>query len=44
MNGILLFIFGCFLGVTVMCLLQIKRLNHYEIKDKKEDDVDEKGS
>ena len=48
MNGILLFILGCFLGgflgVTMMCLLQINRLNHYEMRDKKEDDVDEKGS
>ena len=48
MNGILLFIRGCFLGgflgVTMMCLLQINRLNHYEMRDKKEDDVDEKGS
>ena len=48
MNGFLLFILGCFLGgflgVTMMCLLQINRLNHYEMRDKKEDDVDEKGS
>ena len=48
MNGILIFILGCFLGgflgVTMMCLLQINRLNHYEMRDKKEDDVDEKGS
>ena len=48
MNGILLFILGCFLGgflgVAMMCLLQINRLNHYEMMDKKEDDVDEKGS
>ncbi len=48
MNGILLFILGCFLGgflgVAMMCLLQINRLNHYEMRDKKEDDVDEKGS
>ena len=48
MNEILLFILGCFLGgflgVAMMCLLQINRLNHYEMRDKKEDDVDEKGS
>ena len=48
MNGILLFILGCFLGgflgVAMLCLLQINRLNHYEMRDKKEDDVDEKGS
>ena len=48
MHGILLFILGCFLGgflgVAMMCLLQINRLNHYEMRDKKEDDVDEKGS
>ena len=48
MNGILLFILGCFVGgffgVMVMCLLQVNRLNHYEMKDKKEDDVNEKGS
>ena len=48
MNGLILFILGCFLGgflgVTMMCLLQINRLNHYEMRDKKEDDVDEKGS
>ena len=44
MNGILLFILGCFLGgflgVTMMCLLQI-RLNHYEMKDKEEKTADE---
>ena len=48
MHGLILFILGCllggFLGVTMMCLLQINRLNHYEMRDKKEDDVDEKGS
>ena len=48
MNGILLFILGCFVGgffgVMVMCLLQVNRLNHYEMKDKREDDVNEKGS
>lgn len=45
MNGILLFILGCFLGgflgVSVMCLLQINRLNHYEMKDKEGDSTDE---
>ena len=48
MHGLILFILGCFLGgvlgVTMMCLLQINSLNHYEMRDKKEDDVDEKGS
>ena len=48
MHGLILFILGCFLGgflgVTMMWLLQINRLNHYEMRDKKEDDVDEKGS
>ena len=48
MHGLILFILGCFLGgflgVTMMCLLQINRLNHYEMRNKKEDDVDEKGS
>ena len=48
MHGLILFILGCFLGgflgVTMMCLLQINRLNRYEMRDKKEDDVDEKGS
>lgn len=48
MHGLILFILGCFLGgflgVAMMCLLQINRLNHYEMRDKKEDDVDEKGS
>ena len=48
MHGLILLILGCFLGgflgVTMMCLLQINRLNHYEMRDKKEDDVDEKGS
>ena len=45
MNGILLFILGCFVGgffgVMVMCLLQINRLNQYEMKEKKEDDTNE---
>lgn len=45
MNGILAFIIGCFVGgffgVMVMCLLQINRLNHYEMKDKKEDEPNE---
>ena len=48
MHGLILFILGCFLGgflgVTMMCLLQINRLNHYEMRNKEEDDVDEKGS
>ena len=46
MNGFILFMLGCFLGgflgVTVMCLLQINRLNHYEMKDKEETTTDEK--
>ena len=45
MNGILLFILGCFVGgffgVMVMCLLQINRLNHYEMKDKEDKTADE---
>lgn len=45
MNGFILFMLGCFLGgflgVTVMCLLQINRLNHYEMKDKEEKITDE---
>ena len=45
MNGILLFILGCFVGgffgVMVMCLLQVNRLNHYEMKDKEEKTADE---
>ena len=45
MNGILLFILGCFLGgflgVTVMCLLQINRLNHYEMAEKEDESTDE---
>lgn len=45
MNGFILFMLGCFLGgflgVTVMCLLQINRLNHYEMKDKEEKATDE---
>lgn len=45
MNGLILFMLGCFLGgflgVTVMCLLQINRLNHYEMKDKEEKTTDE---
>ena len=45
MNGLILFILGCFLGgflgVTVMCLLQINRLNHYEMKEKEEKTTDE---
>ena len=46
MNGFILFMLGCFLGgflgVTVMCLLQINRLNHYEMMDKEEKTTDEK--
>lgn len=45
MNGLLLFILGCFLGgffgVAIMCLLQINRLNHYEMKDKEVEPTDE---
>ena len=43
MHGFILFILGCFLGgfigVAMMCLLQINRLNHYEMKEKKEVDT-----
>ena len=45
MNGLILFILVCFLGgflgVTVKCLLQINRLNHYEMKKKEEKTTDE---
>ena len=45
MHGLILFILGCFLGgvlgVTMMCLLQINRLNHNEMKDKEEKTADE---
>ena len=45
MHGLILFILGCFLGgflgVTMMCLLQINRLNHYEMKDKEDKTADE---
>lgn len=47
MNGFIIFMLGCmvgsFVGVTIMSLLQINRMNHYEMKAKKEDVADEKG-
>ncbi|MBQ8538526.1 MAG: inseCt neurotoxin 1c [Ruminococcus sp.] len=46
MNGFIIFMLGCmaggFVGVTVMSLLQINRINCYETKESKEDDTDEK--
>lgn len=45
MNGFIIFMLGCmaggFVGVSVMSLLQINRINCYETKELKEDD-DEK--
>lgn len=47
MHGFIIFILGCFLGsfvgVALMCMLQINRINHNEMKEKKEDN-DEKRS
>lgn len=47
MNGFIIFMLGCmvggFVGVTVMSLLQINRINQYEQKAKKEDVTNEKG-
>lgn len=47
MHGFILFILGCFLGgfvgVALMCMLQINRINYNEMKEKKEDN-DEKRS
>lgn len=41
MHGFILFILGCFLGgfvgVALMCMLQINRINYNEMKEKKED-------
>lgn len=46
MNGFIIFMLGCmvggFVGVTVMSLLQINCINHYETKESKEDNADEK--
>lgn len=46
MHGFILFILGCFLGgfvgVALMCMLQINRINRYEIKGKKDDEDEEK--
>ena len=46
MHGFILFILGCFLGgfvgVALMCMLQIKRINRYEMKGKKDDEDEEK--
>ena len=47
MNRIIIFMLGSmvggFVGVTVMSLLQINRINRYEQKAKKEDVTNEKG-
>ena len=43
MHGFIIFILGCFLGgfvgVALMCMLQINRINRYEMKDKKDDEA-----
>lgn len=47
MHGFIIFILGCFLGgfvgVALMCMLQINRINYNEMQEKKEDN-DEKRS
>ncbi len=46
MHGFIIFILGCFLGgfvgVALMCMLQINRINLYEMKGKKDDEDEEK--
>ena len=46
MHGFILFILGCFLGgfvgVALKCMLQINRINRYEMKGKKDDEDEEK--
>lgn len=46
MHGFILFILGCFLGgfvgVALMCMLQINRINRYKMKGKKDDEDEEK--
>lgn len=46
MHGFIIFILGCFLGgfvgVVLMCMLQINRINRYEMIDKKDDEDEEK--
>lgn len=46
MHGFILFILGCFLGgfvgVALICMLQINRINRYEMKGKKDDEDEEK--
>ncbi|MGO5175220.1 DUF3789 domain-containing protein [Ruminococcus sp. LCP21S3_E8] len=46
MHGFIIFILGCFLGgfvgVALMCMLQINHINRYEMKDKKDDEDEEK--
>ena len=46
MHGVIIFILGCFLGgfigVALMCMLQINRINRYEMRDKKDDEDEEK--
>ena len=42
MHGFILFILGGFVGVALMCMLQINRINRYEMKGKKDDEDEEK--
>lgn len=46
MHGFILFILGCFLGgfvgVALMYMLQINRINRYEMEGKKDDEDEEK--
>lgn len=46
MHGFIIFILGCFLGgfvgVALMCMLQINRINRYEMEGKKDDEDEEK--
>lgn len=46
MHGFIIFILGCFLGgfvgVALMCMFQINRINRYEMKGKKDDEDEEK--
>ena len=46
MHGFILFILSCFLGgfvgVALMCMLQINRINRYEMEGKKDDEDEEK--
>lgn len=46
MHGFIIFILGCFLGgfvgIALMCMLKINRINRYEMKGKKDDEDEEK--